>query len=76
MAEYLTARRMLLVLDNCEHVIAATAEFVTELLRQAPPRVEEFARKWTALAQAGPDTRLRPIRQRTRCQKSPGARSP
>lgn len=26
---------------------------------------EEFARKWTALAQAGPDTRLRPIRQRT-----------
>lgn len=26
---------------------------------------EEFARKWTALAQAGPDTRLRPVRQRT-----------
>ncbi|HSK20799.1 MAG TPA: BTAD domain-containing putative transcriptional regulator [Longimicrobiales bacterium] len=34
--EYLSTRRVLLVLDNCEHVIAATAEFVTELLRHAP----------------------------------------
>jgi predicted ATPase/class 3 adenylate cyclase len=33
---YLRARRVLLVLDNCEHVRAASAELVTALLRGCP----------------------------------------
>jgi predicted ATPase/DNA-binding winged helix-turn-helix (wHTH) protein len=32
----LSSRRLVLVLDNCEHVIEATAEFATRLHREAP----------------------------------------
>jgi predicted ATPase/DNA-binding SARP family transcriptional activator len=35
-AEYLTARRAFIVLDNCEHVIDAAAELVVTLLRDVP----------------------------------------
>ncbi|MCX2949090.1 BTAD domain-containing putative transcriptional regulator [Lentzea sp. NEAU-D7] len=35
-AEVLGAGESLLVLDNCEHLIAAAAEFTTELLRRVP----------------------------------------
>jgi predicted ATPase/DNA-binding SARP family transcriptional activator len=35
-AEYLSARRCLIVLDNCEHVIDAAAEISVTLLREAP----------------------------------------
>ena len=34
--EFLAPRRLLLVLDNCEHVLAATASLVDALLRAAP----------------------------------------
>jgi predicted ATPase len=34
--EYLRARRALLVLDNCEHLLAACADFVDALLRACP----------------------------------------
>jgi predicted ATPase/DNA-binding CsgD family transcriptional regulator len=34
--DYLLDRRMLLVLDNCEHVVEATADLVARLLRAAP----------------------------------------
>ena len=36
LAETLRARRMLLVLDNCEHLLDATAEIVAALRREAP----------------------------------------
>lgn len=36
LAEALAARRLLLVLDNCEHVVEQAAELVEELLRAAP----------------------------------------
>jgi hypothetical protein len=36
LAEYLRPRRVLLVLDNCEHLIAACAQLVEPLLRAAP----------------------------------------
>ena len=36
LCETLEARRLLLVLDNCEHVIEATATMAAELLAQAP----------------------------------------
>ncbi len=40
LAEALRAKRMLLLLDNCEHVAPAAAELAAELLRAAPgPRV-------------------------------------
>jgi predicted ATPase len=35
-SEYLAARRMLIVLDNCEHVVEAVAELVTSILLDAP----------------------------------------
>ena len=34
--EYLTDRDLLLIVDNCEHVLAATAELVCQALRAAP----------------------------------------
>ncbi|TQF65956.1 LuxR family transcriptional regulator [Rhodococcus spelaei] len=34
--DFLTDRRLLLVLDNCEHLVDAVAEFVTALLRACP----------------------------------------
>jgi predicted ATPase/DNA-binding SARP family transcriptional activator len=34
--EYLTDRDLLLIVDNCEHVLAATAELVSQVLRAAP----------------------------------------
>jgi predicted ATPase/Tfp pilus assembly protein PilF len=34
--EYLTPRRVLLVLDNCEHLLAACADLAARLLRAAP----------------------------------------
>jgi non-specific serine/threonine protein kinase len=36
LAEFLAGRQLLLVLDNCEHLIPACARLVTELLRAAP----------------------------------------
>ncbi|MFD0311393.1 BTAD domain-containing putative transcriptional regulator [Streptomyces sp. NPDC127119] len=36
LVEALAARRLLLILDNCEHMIDAVAEFVTSLLEAAP----------------------------------------
>ncbi|WP_328475418.1 LuxR C-terminal-related transcriptional regulator [Actinoplanes sp. NBC_00393] len=36
LAEYLAPRRLLLVLDNCEHLADACAQLVEELLRAAP----------------------------------------
>ena len=36
LAEYLTSRELLLVLDNCEHLIDACAQLVTNLLEAAP----------------------------------------
>lgn len=36
LADFLRARHMLLVLDNCEHLIAATAELTEVLLRECP----------------------------------------
>jgi predicted ATPase len=36
LADYFRARRLLLVLDNCEHLIAACAQLVEPLLRAAP----------------------------------------
>ncbi|MFG2989349.1 BTAD domain-containing putative transcriptional regulator [Streptomyces sp. NPDC048257] len=36
LAAALTARRLLLVLDNCEHVVESVAPLVEQLLRQAP----------------------------------------
>jgi predicted ATPase len=35
-ANYLADRDLLLIVDNCEHVLAATAELVGEVLRAAP----------------------------------------
>jgi predicted ATPase/DNA-binding SARP family transcriptional activator len=35
-AEYLTDRDLLLIVDNCEHVLAAAAELVCQALRAAP----------------------------------------
>jgi predicted ATPase/DNA-binding XRE family transcriptional regulator len=36
MTEHLHARQVLLVIDNCEHLVAACAQLVDELLRYAP----------------------------------------
>jgi predicted ATPase len=36
LCEYLETRSMLLVLDNCEHLLAASAQLVETLLRRAP----------------------------------------
>jgi predicted ATPase/DNA-binding CsgD family transcriptional regulator len=36
LVDYLASRRLLLVLDNCEHLIAAVASLVEELLRACP----------------------------------------
>ncbi|MEV4576298.1 LuxR family transcriptional regulator [Nonomuraea jabiensis] len=36
LVDYLSAKRMLLVLDNCEHLSAVCARFVDRLLRSAP----------------------------------------
>jgi predicted ATPase/DNA-binding SARP family transcriptional activator len=36
LADYCTGRRMLLVLDNCEHLIVAAAELAAELLARCP----------------------------------------
>jgi predicted ATPase len=35
-ADFLASRTLLLILDNCEHVLSATAELVDALLRSAP----------------------------------------
>ncbi|KAB8189771.1 AAA family ATPase [Nonomuraea phyllanthi] len=36
LVDYLAGRRMLLILDNCEHLSAVCARFVERLLREAP----------------------------------------
>ena len=36
MIDFLAARELLLVLDNCEHLLAATAALTDALLRAAP----------------------------------------
>lgn len=50
--EYLAARSMVIVLDNCEHVIDEAAELVTSLLREAP-RVHVLATSRERLRVAG-----------------------
>lgn len=49
---WLSSRRMLLVLDNCEHVLDAVAEFVEEVLDRAPG-VQLLATSREGLAVAG-----------------------
>jgi predicted ATPase/DNA-binding SARP family transcriptional activator len=51
-AQYLGGRRMLVVLDNCEHVIEGAAELVTVLLRDAP-QVHVLATSRERIAVAG-----------------------
>ena len=41
LAEYLAGRRLLLVLDTCEHLVNACAELVAGLLREAAKLVEK-----------------------------------
>src|SRR5205814_9519887 len=51
-AESLRGERLLLVLDNCEHLIAASAELVTALLRSCP-QLKILATSREALAVPG-----------------------
>ncbi len=55
LADYLRARQALLVLDNCEHLIAACAQFANHLLRQCP-RIRFLASSREALGIAGETT--------------------
>jgi non-specific serine/threonine protein kinase len=55
--DHLKERRLLLVLDNCEHLVAACAELATALLR-ACPQVRILATSREALEVAG-ETRYR-----------------
>ncbi|MER5642584.1 AAA family ATPase [Kitasatospora sp. NPDC002227] len=52
LAERLAGRRLLIVLDGCEHLVAACAELVEELLRAAPG-VRVLATSREALQAAG-----------------------
>jgi predicted ATPase/DNA-binding CsgD family transcriptional regulator len=36
LADYLANRQLLLILDNCEHLVATTSQLIAELLRTAP----------------------------------------
>ncbi len=49
---FLRARRLLLVLDNCEHVVEASARLVTDIIRTCPG-VQVLATSQEALAVAG-----------------------
>ncbi|HSG45359.1 MAG TPA: adenylate/guanylate cyclase domain-containing protein, partial [Anaerolineales bacterium] len=50
--EYLSEKRTLIVLDNCEHLISASAQVVNELLRAAP-RVKVLTSSREALGVRG-----------------------
>lgn len=50
--EYLAEKRLLLVLDNCEHLLAACSELAERVLRQCP-RVTVFATSREALGISG-----------------------
>ncbi len=52
LCDYLQARELLLVLDNCEHVIDATARLITVLL-QSCPQLHVFATSREALSIGG-----------------------
>jgi len=57
----LRAQRLLLVLDNCEHLVAAGADLVDGLLR-ASPRVKMLATSLQPLGATGETTwRVRPL---------------
>ena len=51
-ADFLGARKLLLILDNCEHLISATAKF-TEALLAATPNLKVLATSREALAIRG-----------------------
>ena len=55
LADYLRAKHLLLILDNCEHLIGACAETADHLLRAAP-RVKILASSREALGIAGETT--------------------
>jgi predicted ATPase/DNA-binding CsgD family transcriptional regulator len=55
----LTRKQMLLLIDNCEHVVAACAELVTDLLR-ACPNLQILATSREALGVSGEKTWLVP----------------
>ncbi len=52
LSDYLRAKNLLLLLDNCEHLVAATASLAGNLLRAAP-RLQILASSREALAIAG-----------------------
>ena len=59
LTEYLRARSMLLILDNCEHLVDACARLVDALLRSCP-RLKVLASSREALATAGEVTYVVP----------------
>jgi len=52
LSEYLGVRRVLLILDNCEHLVGACADVVSDLLRTCP-NVRVLATSREALAMSG-----------------------
>ncbi|MEO5664618.1 MAG: LuxR C-terminal-related transcriptional regulator [Nocardioides sp.] len=51
LTHYLSSRQLLLVLDNSEHVVDATAELAAELLRACPQlRILATSREWLGIA--------------------------
>src|SRR4029077_20285557 len=49
--DYLRPRRLLLLIDNCEHVIAASAQLIEAILQACPKgTVQRASRKALALA--------------------------
>jgi predicted ATPase/DNA-binding NarL/FixJ family response regulator len=51
LADYLAGRQLLLVLDNCEHLVDAAAKLTDQLLRAAPSlRVLATSREWLNIA--------------------------
>src|SRR5579859_796700 len=55
LADYLRAKQLLLILDNCEHLVAACAGLAEQLLRQCP-RLKILASSREALGIAGETT--------------------
>ena len=51
LTDYLSSRRLLLVLDNSEHVLEASAELAADLLRTCPHlRILATSREWLGIA--------------------------
>src|SRR5205823_6959502 len=63
LAQYLTGRRALLVLDNCEHVLAGTRDPAAVLLH-ACPELTVMATSREPLGLAGETVWRGPVRQR------------